>query len=128
MNAAAQTQDAGAQLLLARLLEHLTFSPARGGGERLLLREILSYLQEHFKEPLTRTNVARALGYTESHISRVFHSYVGKGLSQYVNELRLQYIERRRRHGDTRPLTELIFEAGFGSQQTYYRAKSAITG
>lgn len=119
----AQTKDAGAQLLLARLLEHLRFSPSRGGGERLLLREILSYIQEHFKEPLTRTDIAHALGYTESHISRVFHAYVGKGLSPYVNDLRLQYIEHQRQNGDTRPLTELIFEAGFGSQQTYYRAK-----
>lgn len=123
VDTAAQTREAGAQLLLARLLEHLRFSPSRGGGERLLLREILSYIQEHFRKPLTRADIALALGYTESHISRVFCAYVGKGLSQYVNDLRLQYIERQRQNGDTRPVTDLIFEAGFGSQQTYYRAK-----
>ena len=53
----------------------------------------------------------------------IFHTYLGKGLSEYVNELRLSYIDSLIEDGDARSITELIYDAGFGSQQTYYRER-----
>jgi hypothetical protein len=39
-----------------------------------------------------------------------------------LNDLRVDYVEKNKNQNKT--LTELIFEAGFNSQRTYYRAKS----
>ena len=106
------------------LAERLEFVESRSGDDRVLMRHILIYIQENYRQNLTRASIARALGYTEAHISRVFHRYLQIGISEYINNLRLAYIARLRADGDKRPTGELIFEAGFGSQQTYYRAKA----
>ena len=112
-----------AELMLSLMLGGLSFGEERKGGESQLVRQILCYIQEHFREELRRTDIARALGYSPEHISRVFHKYLPCSLNDYINALRLEYIDdRRRREGGT-TLTELVFEAGFGSEQTYYRAR-----
>ena len=115
---------AAVELLLAMLGERLEFVESRSGDDRVLMRNILIYVQENYREDITRTSIARALGYTEAHISRVFHRYLQSGISAYINNLRLAYIAGLRADGDRRPISELIFEAGFKSQQTYYRAKA----
>lgn len=117
-------ERAAVELFLAMLAERLEFVESRSGDDRVLMRHILIYIQENYRQNLTRASIARALGYTEAHISRVFHRYLQIGISEYINNLRLAYIARLRADGDKRPTGELIFEAGFGSQQTYYRAKA----
>ena len=117
-------ERAAVELLLAMIGERLSFVESRSGDDRVLMRHILIYIQENYRQSLTRTAIARALGYTEAHVSRVFHRYLQIGITEYINNLRLAYIARLRAEGDKRPTSELIFEAGFQSQQTYYRAKA----
>lgn len=121
-------REAAIKLLLAMLLERLEWVEDHSRSEVSLIREILAYIHENYRNNVTRGGLARALGYTEAHISRVFHRYIRTGISAYVNELRLEYVDRLREAGDRRSVTDLIYEAGFGSQQTYYRAKSAHRG
>ena len=118
-----QVQRATIELILSILYEHLTFTPRKANSEVGLVREILVYLQENYRTKVTRASLARALGYTPEHLSRVFHRYVKKSFSQYVNGLRLEYVEEKRREGDTRTELALLYEAGFNSWQTYYRVK-----
>lgn len=114
---------AGVGLVLALLYGKLSFTEDKNPNEVGLIRQILAYLQEHFKEDVSRFKLAKELGYTETHVSRVFHRYLKTGISEYVNGLRLAYVEKQRRFGDRRTTVELLYEAGFKSQQTYYRAK-----
>jgi AraC-like DNA-binding protein/mannose-6-phosphate isomerase-like protein (cupin superfamily) len=116
-------QIAGVELLLALLFEKLAFSQEKVRNEEDLIRKILSYIQENFQGSVSLKKMAKSLGYAPEHVSRVFHRCIGKGVSQYVNELRLNYIEERRKQGDGRTSLELLYEAGFQSQQTYYRWK-----
>jgi len=115
--------DKTAALFIAMLNEQLEYSDAGSRGESNLMRRVLSYIQENFRGDVSRKRISSVLGYSPEHISRVFHTYLGKGLSEYVNELRLAYIDSLIGDGDTRSITELIYDAGFGSQQTYYRER-----
>ena len=120
--------DSAAQLLLEILKEKLSFSDTQERGETDLIRKILTYTQNNFKSDITRNTIADALGYTEAHISRVFHKYMGIGIRRHINNLRLDYVNALRKAGDKRSEIELIYEAGFGSEQTYYRhKKGAVT-
>ena len=116
-----------AELFLSILSEHLVFSEGSARGEIELVREILSYIHENFRGNVSRVSIARTLGYTEAHISRVFHSYLKTGIPEYVNRLRLDYVESARKGGDRRSIVELIYDAGFNSQQTYYRCLKKTT-
>ena len=115
--------DSAAQLILSILESKLRFSENQERGETDLIRKMLSYIQANFRSDITRSQIANALGYTEAHISRVFHKYMGIGIRHYINKLRMDYINALVDEGDKRSITELIYEAGFGSEQTYYRYK-----
>jgi AraC-like DNA-binding protein len=117
-------KKAGVELVLALLLENLQFSNEKQKGEEGLVREILSFIHGHYQEKISRETLAKKFAYAPEHISRVFHRYVGKTLSEYINGLRLDYVEQQRRNGDKRTEIELLYEAGFQSQQTYYRQKA----
>ena len=123
LTASELVREAAAELFFSMLEEKLEFCADKRGSEAALIRRILAYVQERYTENISRTDIAKALGYTEAHISRVFHSYIGKGLSEYINGVRLAHVDRRLAAEDGRSITELIYEAGFGSQQTYYRAR-----
>ena len=115
--------DRASALFFALLDEQLEYSEALRGSESNLVRKVLSYIQENYRSDISRKRLASELGYSPEHISRVFHAFLSRGLSEYVNSLRLAYIDNLIENGDTRCLTELIYEAGFGSQQTYYRQR-----
>lgn len=116
-------KETAADLFLTLLCKRLTFTEVKMRGESALVREILAYVQENFRHDVSRRAIARALGYAEEYISRVFHKYIKQSISQFANDLRLTYIDRLRSAGDKRTTLELLYEAGFNSQQTYYRAR-----
>jgi len=119
-------QDSAIQMILALISEKLVYSEERERGDSTLVRKILSYIQDNYRNEISRQSISTSLGYTEAHISRVFHRFLGRGITSYINSLRYEYIEEQRRLGDRRTLSELIYEAGFGSAQSYYRFKQML--
>ena len=115
---------AAAELFLSLIETHLDLIPDKEKDETQLIREILSYLSEHFREDVSLPKIARTFGYAEAHISRVFHRYLNIGLPRYVNRLRLNYAESVMQNSPAADLTRVIFDAGFKSLPTYYRAKA----
>jgi len=122
-----EAEQSACELILARLGEKLIFTEIKGREESSAVREILGYIEENFRGDVSRKTVARALGYSEAHVSRVFHRFMGEGLSSYVNRLRHAYVQRALNANPERTVMELIEEAGFTSVQTYYRTKKKGT-
>ena len=87
-----------------------------------LIKKILIYIENNYKENVSRKEIAKNLGYTESHISRTFHQYIGYSIPHYTHHLRLSYNEKNLKKKDV-SLTQLIMDSGFKSLQSYYRNK-----
>lgn len=117
-------RDAATELFLALIETRLVLSPGKEKDETQLIRGILTYLSEHFREDVSLPKIAKKFGYAQAHISRVFHRYTDTGLPRYVNKLRLHYVESAMRSSPDADLTNVIFDAGFKSIPTYYRAKA----
>lgn len=113
-------------LILSILIEKLSFSENSSNTEYDLFRKIISFIHENYNLPLSRSYIAQQLGYNESHISRVFHRFIALSINEYTNSLRIDHINRLIENGDERNMTELIFDAGFISPQTYYRVKRKL--
>ena len=112
---------AGVELFLAVLGEKLVFQGEEQRPDHNLIKEILQYLNLNFKKDVTLPLVATKFGYTEAHVSRTFHRYVGQSIKEYVNDLRVSYVQNRLTETFGGKISELIYEAGFKSVQTYYR-------
>ncbi len=118
------TKEAGIKLFFAKLYEKAQFVEDKGIDETILIKNILSYLHDNFKNRLTLSVLAKHFGYTSEHLSRTFHRYLKKSIPSYVNGLRLEYVEKKLSLKD-RKLYEIVYESGFNSLQTYYRVKNA---
>ncbi len=112
----------GINLILALLSEKLTFVKEESHKESFLVKSVLEYLSINYRSDVSLKTLSKELGYTKEHISRTFHEYVKKGIPEYVNDLRLNYLEQEIKKGDKK-ITEVIFDAGFKSIQSYYRNK-----
>lgn len=115
-------QSGALSLICSLLKEKLTFICDSGVEDTVLLRKILTYISENFKADVSRSKIASELGYTESYVSHVFHRYLKVNINEYVNKLRLSYLNSQIAITGL-PASKLLYDAGFKSEQTYYRVK-----
>lgn len=66
-------------------------------------------------------SLADRCGVSDAYLSRVFARQVGVPLNRYRNSVRLGRFLDLRRAGDGRTLTELAYEAGFGSYAQFFK-------
>ena len=112
------------ELILSLLEQNLEFTDVVSDSEAtVLVKKILRYINENFREKISLDSISKEFGYSTAHISRTFGRFVKKSIPDYVNEIRLNEVNRLTSETD-RKITELIFTAGFNSLQTYYRFKS----
>lgn len=108
------------QLILARVLPELELGQNRSADYKSLTWRIAGYVNEHYREPISLDTLARAVGVSRCHLSRVFSEKMGQSFPSYLSNIRLSYA--RALLADTElSVTEIAGEAGFGSQRSFYR-------
>ena len=75
---------------------------------------ILQYIQEHFCEPITVTNVANALNYSPKYFSRMFVNELGVPFNEYIKNLRLDYAYHLIKYSQL-PISEICCRTGFST-------------
>lgn len=55
------------------------------------IRECISAVQLHILEPITVAFIAKCVGYSYNHISHLFHVEMGKPLSRYITEQKIEH-------------------------------------
>ena len=115
--------NSGAQMFLSLLFDSLEFENiAFNEGETI--RKILNFVHQNFRNGITATDVALDLGYSNAYVSRLFHKYLKESMPKYLNDMRLNYVEREIAKANGKKISQIILDAGFKSVQSYYRNKS----
>ena len=92
-----------------------------------LISDILIHLDEHYSEPLTINDVARALGYTPRHISRKLSVLESYNFRSLLNNFRIEHAKAMIRHSDAK-LIDIAMNCGFVSERTFFRSFLASEG
>lgn len=87
----------------------------------ILLQKILIYIENHYREDLSVSEVSRHLGYNKDYISRLINDHIHCGFNRYVNVLRARYARNLIEKGES-SLDEICFASGFGCMKTFRRA------
>ncbi len=111
-------------LFLTYIYNAYSFNLADRNKDDELIRKILTFLDKNFKSEISLSSLSSNLGYSKEHISRIFHKYFNIGIPQYINDLRLNYFNYLSSLSDNANITELIYQAGFNSIQSFYRNKA----
>jgi len=76
--------------------------------------KVKQYIEEHYKEKITLSDVANAAAMSPSSFSRYFKLHTGKNLTEYIIDIRLGYVIRRL--VDTEDsIVNIAFECGFNN-------------
>ncbi len=91
---------------------------------------VTEYLKEHAEERTKLADVAKATGVGRLTILRGFKRVLGVSPGQYAKEARLERFKSKVREPQKRkaPITDAIYEAGFGSSSRLYEKSHAALG
>lgn len=92
-----------------------------------LLACILQYIDRHFREDISVGTAARALGYSECHLSAVIHSRLHIPFKALVHQARFAYACRLLADGLS-SITEIALASGFQSVRTFNRVFRELSG
>ena len=107
------------QVVLARTLPLLTLA-RRAPEISDIVYDILKYLSQHYREPVTLSDLSRALGVSKSYLSHSFSQRIGVNFRTYVNTLRADHACLLLRNSDE-AVMNIAYECGFESQRTFNR-------
>lgn len=108
------------QVILARSMPHLRLVSRPDESQADLVHQIVAYVAEHYREPMTLTSMAEHLYVSPYTISRTFSSVFHTNFNGYLNDMRLDYACSMLHYSD-RSVTEVYMDAGFESQRTFNR-------
>ena len=114
------------RLIVSKLLMMLQLEGVSTGTDEAL-RAVLRYLNSHYAQPVTRKEIAQAVGFNESYISHIFSDTLKTTIPEYINSLRVYDAQEQLR--TTRlPVTRIASDLGFGSIRNFNRVFQKETG
>ena len=88
---------------------------------RSVTEQIKKYISEHLNEPVTLNDIAKAVGYSKFHTSRIFKEETGLSLFEYIRRERLTASAFALR-GRTEKVLDIALDFMFDSHEGFTRA------
>jgi transcriptional regulator GlxA family with amidase domain len=110
------TDDETAATLHRLLTGDDTLPPQTSG----LVKRTVRYLQQNSASPLSRREIADAIGVSENHLSRIFRRELGITPWDYLNRYRINRAKELLAHSD-HSITAVAFEVGFSDPAYFSR-------
>ena len=106
-------------VLVGKILSLMKLKAYEPDNENVL-RAVLLYIHAHYREPICRGMIAKAVGYDESYISHVFSQSLRMGITQYINRLRIDDAQILLRNTNDL-VSQIAADLGFGSIRNFNR-------
>ena len=91
------------------------------------IRDVITYVEEHFREPVSLDDVTELLGLGKEYFCRFFKKNMGMTFLSYLNEVRLAHT-----YDDllntTAPISEVMETNGFTNQKLFNSSFKALYG
>lgn len=116
--------------LIGKFIERMSFLPIKKDDPNLknsdVLQNIIIYVLAHFRQRITLDMLANELSYNKYYISEVINKNLNCNFTTYVNRIRLECFLND--YDNSRTVEEQLYECGFSSKQTFYRAYKNLYG
>ena len=119
------TKQLSLRILLLSLLREFGASglqlPRSSRGNDPMQRELLTYLQQNYAEPLRLEDLSKQFHLSEKYLSRYFKQHFHLTLTQYLMHLRLTHARHLLETGNL-PVTEVALQSGFSNVSHFIRS------
>ena len=106
------------------LLQYSTTESATISASSDKLKNLLDYIDLHYAEPLTISELAELCYFSEYHFMRFFKKHMNMTCIQYINNVRLEKAVELFEHGET-SILEVSLSVGFHNLSYFHRAFKA---
>lgn len=106
--------------ILGILVSRFTVKGKTVEKDRSIIQDILIYIDENYRNPISLDKIAGMFNYSSSRISHIFNQYVGCNLSEYIGVLRARAAAVMLLENKV-SITDIAMNAGFDSIRTFYR-------
>ena len=99
----------------------------RKSGDEELISRIMKYIEDHYKESITLSDIARLFGYEYHYLSRLLNKSYHISFSTVLNQYRVDnavYLIKN----SSLTITDIAAESGFSSIRNFNHAFRSITG
>lgn len=103
--------------LIGFFIQKTKFSKEPMAQLQTKMGQIVQYIDEHYREPLTLSTIAQHFGYTKNHFSMLFSKYFSCGFVQYLNLIRVQKSVILLK---TQKISMIYRSCGFRNPQQYF--------
>ena len=114
-------------IILQLLRMHRDPHPSGEKKGAQLARNVLEYIQSHFREPLTNESIASHFHFHYTYINRVFKAYTGLTLHAFLLDYRLNHALEMLRSRDL-PIQQIAKISGFSDFSHFTRRFKERTG
>ncbi len=115
--------------MISEVLTKCTFVPSGKNYEGTVFLEAVCYICENFRnEDVSLSSVASVLGVHKVYLSRTFREHAEISYTKYVNYVRSSYAATLLSEARNKSISEVAFEAGFGSIRNFNREFKAFYG
>ena len=85
-----------------------------------LIGDIITYINDNYKEEITLDKLADHFGYSKYYFSRLFNSCMGTSITDYISIIRVNKVLEMLKTTNT-TIVDAIYSCGFSSVPTFYR-------
>ena len=114
-------------VILGRILKSIPLSDNAANALPSRFHEVLTYLSENYKNPMSLNEVSSKFGVSTGHLSRAFSEKLGCSFVQYLHYLRVEHAKTLLRFSDMNILG-IAYESGFSDQCTFNRVFKELEG
>lgn len=91
------------------------------------IRDVITYVEEHFREPISLQDIACHLSLGREYFCRFFKKNMGMSFLRYLNEVRISHVYRDLEQTDA-PIAEIAEKNGFHNQKLFNRTFREVYG
>lgn len=96
-------------------------------GDNNMLSKLLSFMNQHYSEPITLTETAKSVGYSANYLSHCIKKSFALNYSSLLSCIRTENAKSLLAESDI-SILNVALECGFGSERSFHRQFKNITG
>ena len=83
------------------------------GEYKSRINRVIDYIDQNIDKSLTLDELAQVANFSKFHFNRIFHSFIGEALFQFIQRLRIEKAAYLLLTNPRNSITEIAYQCGF---------------
>lgn len=93
--------------------------------QKEIVEKVIDYIEKNLEKEINLDTISKNIGYSKFYLNRIFTEYTGITMYKYLQNRRLTIAAEKLVKTD-RPITQIAYEAGYDTQQSFSYAFKQI--